>query len=124
MTPSSISAPNATLAERVSYLIGLYFGGSVNAAATEFQLPQRTLARIAKGQSVSPPSRTLARIAEGFGVTIDWLLTGRGEPPPGPRPPQNVPAGRWMSAWYRWFEHLKLPDFGGGDVLYEMPINN
>lgn len=64
-------------------------------------LPRQTLSHIVRASRTNPGYRpdteTLAKIASGMGVTVEWLLTGRGSPDDAPnttvpdQPPPTVP---------------------------------
>lgn len=71
----------ATLASRLRFLIALHQSGSVNAAAKEIGIPQSTLARIADGRVENPRANALNQIAFYYRVSLDWLVSGRGEGP-------------------------------------------
>ena len=73
-----------SLAARVAYLIDRFHGGSARAASAFAGVPQRTLLNIATGAVAHPRVDALERIArshEPAGVTMDWLVSGRGSPP-------------------------------------------
>jgi transcriptional regulator with XRE-family HTH domain len=73
--------PETTIAQRVRGLVDRLHGGSVNAAAREIGIPQRTLARIVEGRVEYPRADALQKLAAWYGTSIEWLLTGKGEPP-------------------------------------------
>jgi transcriptional regulator with XRE-family HTH domain len=64
-------------------LIDTFHGGNVMDAARHIGLPQQTLNRIARGKfKQSPRADALEAIASKYpGVTVDWLLNGRGAGP-------------------------------------------
>ena len=68
-----------TIARRVRLLVDISHRGSVNAAARDSGVPQRTLARIVDGSVVNPRADVLRSLATFYGVTLDWLVQGRGE---------------------------------------------
>lgn len=108
-----------TLAERVTYLVDLYHGGSVNAAAWYLGIPQRTLARVASGETQRPGIDVLQTLALGFDVTVGWLLLGEGKgpeltPPPGP-------VSKPQSAWYELVLSLGLPPLSQS-VMLDVPL--
>lgn len=70
-----------TLADRVAWLIERSHAGSVNAAAKECGVPQRSLARIANGQAPHPRADVVLQLATYYDTTADWLLRGVGERP-------------------------------------------
>lgn len=54
----------------------------ITAFATRVGLPQATVSKIMNGGSVAGPRIDIAaRMAEGLGVTLDWLVYGRGDGP-------------------------------------------
>lgn len=70
-----------TIGERISHLISLRGLGSVRRAALAVGIPQQTLDRIIRGEAASPRIGTLQKIAEAFDVSIEWLVTGKGDLP-------------------------------------------
>jgi phage repressor protein C with HTH and peptisase S24 domain len=58
------------------------FPEKITAFAARVGLPQATVSKIMAGGSVAGPRIDIvAKIAEGLGVTLDWLVFGRGEGP-------------------------------------------
>lgn len=54
----------------------------ITAFATRIGLPQATVSKIMNGGSIAGPRIDIAaRMAEGLGVTLDWLVYGRGDGP-------------------------------------------
>lgn len=53
------------------------FGESLREAAMRTQVSHTTIARIENGQVRAHLNDTLKRIADGYGVSMEWLLTGR-----------------------------------------------
>ena len=72
---------HAALADRVALLVSLLCGGSVNRAAREWGIPQRTLSRIVSGETETPNDAAIARIGAGGKVSKQWLLSGEGKGP-------------------------------------------
>jgi hypothetical protein len=108
---------NTTTAERLRWLIEIAHDGSVNAAAKVMGVPQRTLAAAVREEVKNPGTRLLRRVVEhhrSLGVTMDWLVEGRG---PAPKPPQVPEAWRWANAaaagavkWADLVVELELPE--------------
>lgn len=71
----------ALLARNVNSLIKKSWG-TVNATAEKVGVPQKSLARIAANQSPRPSHDVLQRLMDYYGASYDWLVLGRGEPPP------------------------------------------
>jgi transcriptional regulator with XRE-family HTH domain len=78
-----------SIAERVRSLIDRVHGGSVNAAARDTGIPQRTLARIADGTVENPRADALQRLATFYKASLEWLLSGQGEGPQHPLGPDT-----------------------------------
>ncbi len=85
----------------------------VTAFAARIGLPQATVSKVLSGSGVAGPRIDIAaRIAEGLGVTLDWLVFGRGDGPGGddlvrvPRYDAQLAAG--AGAWNEG--RLKLED--------------
>jgi transcriptional regulator with XRE-family HTH domain len=57
------------------------FPEKVTAFATRTGVPQGTLSKYLKGAGVGPRLDIVAAVAKGAGVTLDWLVWGRGEGP-------------------------------------------
>jgi len=96
-----------SVSERVGLLIQLRYGGSVNAAAREMGVPQRTLARLAGGETQSPNPDLLTLIARNCKVSESWLQSGQGI---GPRQWRLFGAGKAESEWFRLVESLDLDE--------------
>ena len=79
--PSHLTSGLDSIAGRVSYLIQHKHAGSVNAAAQNMRVPQRTLARIASGEVEHPRADALSAIASYYECDLAWLVTGKGEAP-------------------------------------------
>jgi transcriptional regulator with XRE-family HTH domain len=52
-------------------------GRNQSALSRKVDVPQPTISRILKGDS-TPETKTVTKLALEFGVTTEWLLTGRG----------------------------------------------
>lgn len=72
------------IARRLRPIIDRCYDGSVNFAARSWGMPQRTLARIVDGEIDNLRSDTLLILARATGASLDWLVWGKGEPPPDP----------------------------------------
>ncbi len=103
------------MAARVRQLIDGAHGGSVNAAAQDIGIPQRTLANVATGKVESPRSNVLLRVAEFYRVSVDWLLTGEG---PGPERWIGYAAALESIRWADLVIALKLPEPAHSALLY------
>jgi transcriptional regulator with XRE-family HTH domain len=57
-------------------------GESLRDAAARIGVSHTTIARIEKGETPSSSHTTLAKIATGYGVTSEWLITGKGAASP------------------------------------------
>lgn len=102
-----------SLADRVRFIVDLYWGGSVLAAANSLGIPQQTLHRIVTGQTTNPRQSVLVNMAGGcpVPVTLDWLLSGVGHPP---RP---MTPGEELSVLLRRFvADLRACDFDDSDI--------
>lgn len=70
-----------SIASRTRELIDLVHDGSVNAAARDTGISQRTLARIADGTVENPRADALQKLAAFYQVSLEWLVTGEGQGP-------------------------------------------
>lgn len=70
-----------SIAARVRGLVERVHGGSVNAAAKDAAVPQRTLARLVSGEVESPRADVLQKLASYYGASLEWLMTGDGDGP-------------------------------------------
>lgn len=70
-----------SIAGRVSHCIREVHRGSVNAAARDIGMSQRTLARIANGDVQNPRLDAVQGIASFYECDLNWLLTGQGVAP-------------------------------------------
>ncbi len=75
------SSKGRDLAHRLRRVIEALHGGSVNAAAMAIPMRQQTLAKIVSGQAKSPRFETVQQIADYYGGSLDWWMSGKGEPP-------------------------------------------
>lgn len=78
------------LAARVRRLVDAYHEGSVNAAAADIGIPQRSLARIAGGEVTTPRLPAIQAIARYYLVSVGWLLEGEGDTPILDLPPERL----------------------------------
>src|SRR5256885_12566851 len=76
MNKKTSHSSQGPLSDRVKALVDRYFGGSVNAAAKAWALPQSTVKRICDGTTTSPREKALERIARAHATTVEWLLHG------------------------------------------------
>jgi phage repressor protein C with HTH and peptisase S24 domain len=69
---------NVKFSERLNFLVTEHSGGKVTHFAKKAGIPPGTFDNYLKGRL--PQAEQLLRIRETYGVNIDWLLTGEGEP--------------------------------------------
>ena len=69
-----------SLKNRLATLVQYRYPDSINRAAREIGVPQPTLHGILSGRTKEPRPSVLRTIADHFGVSVDWLLSGLGEP--------------------------------------------
>jgi hypothetical protein len=98
-----------SLATRVQALVDRFFGGSVNAAAASWRVPQPTLKRICDGTTLNPRVESLRRIASAQGTTVEWLLSGLGPEDPLATVSAPVATHREAAEWYDLVASLGLP---------------
>lgn len=73
-----------SLSQQLALLVNRVHGGNRNAAARDIGVSQPTITRLLgerQGTEPNPSTEVLQKIAGFYGVTIDWLLTGKGETP-------------------------------------------
>jgi hypothetical protein len=70
----------STIASRLRWLVDGSHGGSVNAAAADVGVPQRTLDAAVRGEHY-PRLPAIRKIVAYYGCTLDWLIDGAGSPP-------------------------------------------
>lgn len=93
---------DAPLKDRVRWLIDQSHEGNVLTAARQIRIPNATLDRIADGTVKKPRPDALASIATYYGTTIDWLWSGRGDPPDLSKDSVRREAEKWGEAVVRW----------------------
>ena len=82
MNKKTSHSSQGPLSERVRALVDRYFGGSVNAAAKAWAVPQSTVKRICDGTTTAPREKALERIARSHATSVEWLLRGGAGPNP------------------------------------------
>jgi transcriptional regulator with XRE-family HTH domain len=98
------------LKERLSQLIAERYAGKVNSAARTWDVPQPTLRRVVSGETGQPRADLLARIADKEGTSVEWLLSGKGAPPPSSLslPGMEAPITAGNIRWNATLERLNL----------------
>ncbi len=69
---------DGTLSERLLWLISEQTKGKPTVFAKKAGIPHSTLYNYVEGRQ--PAAEHLIRIRDTYGVNLDWLLTGKGEP--------------------------------------------
>jgi transcriptional regulator with XRE-family HTH domain len=107
-----IGSSRTGLAERIESLVALFHDGNTAQAARAYGVTQSTVWRLREGQ-VSTVA-ILAKIAERDSVSLDWLISGKGQGPDasGPLPPHlaklGTPAGKRTAGAMRWARVLEM----------------
>lgn len=79
---SSPPGADATFVERLRWVIRSGFGSTYR-FAQETEFSESTVKRWLGRSASQPDARTLVRLSEATGISIHWLLTGRGPELPG-----------------------------------------
>lgn len=114
-----------TLGDRVTQLIGQFWGGTVYAAAKGWGVPLQTLYRVANGETPNPRATVLTRIASACGTTVEWLLSGVGEGP-AKQDASGIPLNAGYLRWKAAVDKLELEPMASdavyflGFTLYQM----
>src|SRR4051812_9769008 len=75
------SARAKAIGERVSLLVDLSDGGSVNNAAQRAGISQAALQALASGRVANPRADSVFALARTYGVDPEWILNGVGAGP-------------------------------------------
>src|SRR5689334_6920017 len=96
--------------ERIVWLVDHFHGNrGVNRAAQHIGIPQSTLQRIYAGER-KPSVDVLRSIAEAYpctGLTLDWLISGRGADPQLIVGDQIITDPESAGAFFRWWSLLR-----------------
>jgi len=69
------------MASRLQRLVDQLQGGKTSVAALAWGVDRPTLSRVLSGKVRKPRGDFLYQIAQASGTTVEWLLTGKGDPP-------------------------------------------
>jgi hypothetical protein len=103
---SRASPPSPTTAGRLQWLVDRLQGGKTSVAALAWSVDRPTLSRVLSGKVRKPRGDFLYQIAQASGTTVEWLLTGEGDPP---ALPTEVPPSAVVLKALALADHLAIP---------------